>query len=171
MDKIDGVALSRIIIRLFAVLIFAWTVSTTPWLFTYLITGAGKPFSYFLGTVVFPLAMPMVMTLLLWFYAERLARGIVPEAIRDVTFPFSEQSLYLLSFLLLGLFVTTYAVVDLVAHCTSIFMQISSGDRHVEKITTYPDLVATIVELMLGLFIAFRRNELLKIVDWSRGRK
>jgi len=160
------------LVRLFAVLVVAWTASTAPWVFTNYVTGTNedKSFLYFIVAVFLPIFFPILTAIGLWLFAGTISGKLNPEEERFSIDGFSEEKSYKFGLFFLGIFISFYASVDLVAHITHVYVQLTTNDRHIEAITTYPDLVATIVELGLGLFIAFQRQGIIRIVQKIRGR-
>ena len=83
---------------------------------------------------------------------------------------FSEEKTFNVGLFFLGLYVSLYAFIDLVAHLTNILIQVTNDDHMINAIITYPDLIATIFELALGLFIALQRQGILRAFNIIRGR-
>ena len=168
----DSTKLTKMFIRLFAVFLIAWTASTSPWIFTSYITGANvnKTFLYFVVAVFLPVLFPMLTAVVLWLFAGSISGKLNSEEEQFTIEGFSEEKAFQFGLFFLGAYVSFYASVDLVSHFMYMYIQASTGDKHIEAITTYPDLIATIFELALGLFIAFQRKGINRIVQRIRGR-
>ena len=160
------------LVRLFAILVTAWTASTAPWVFTNYVTATNeyKSFLYFIVAVFLPLLFPIMTAIGLWLFAGSISEKLTPEEERFSIDGFSEEKAFKFGLFFLGIFISFYASVDLVAHLTHVYVQLTTDDRLIEAITTYPDLIATIFELCLGLFIAFQRQGVIQIVQRIRGR-
>jgi len=159
----DSTKFARLLVRLFSILIFAWTVATSPWIFTNYVVGMNeyKSFLYFFGTVFIPLFLPIITAIGLWFFAGSISGKLNPGDEHFLIDGFSEEKTYQFGLFFLGIFIALYAFVDLVSHIVFVYLQLTGGDYNVERITTYPDLIATFVEITLGLFIAFQRKGLM----------
>lgn len=168
----DSIKLTRMLIKLFAVLLIAWTAHTSPWVFTSYISGTNEAKStlYFITSVLLPILFPFLVALGLWVFAGTISGKINPEEEQFSIDGFSEEKALKLGLFFLGTFVFIYAVVDLVSHLSYIYFQLTTKDHTVQAMYTYPDLIATIVELGLGLFIAFQRQGILRVVNKIRGR-
>lgn len=167
----DSIKLTRMLIRLFAVLIVAWTASTIPWVFTNYITATNefKSLLYFSVSVFLPIFLPMLIAIALWLFAGTISRKLNPEDERFSIDGFSEEKTFNVGLFFLGLYVSLYAFIDLIAHLTYVFTQLTNDDRTINAIITYPNLIATIFELGLGIYIAFQRKEIVRIVNKIRG--
>ena len=168
----DSIRLTRVLIRLFAVFVVAWTVSTAPWIFTnYVVAGnEGKSALYFISAVLLPVFFPIIAAIGLWVFAGTISGKLNPEDEQFSIDGFSEEKAFTFGLFFLGVFIFFYASVDLVAHLTYVYLQLTTNDHSIEAITTYPDLIATIFELVLGAIIALQRKGLVYLVQKIRGR-
>ena len=168
----DSIKLTRMLIRLFSVLLVAWTASTIPWILTNYITATNEFKSplYFGVSVFLPLFLPILIAIALWLFAGTISGKLNPKDERFSIDGFSEEKTFNVGLFFLGLYVSLYAFIDLVAHLTDIFTQVTNDDHLINAIITYPDLIATLVELGLGLFIALQRKGIMRIVNKMRGR-
>ena len=168
----DSIKLTRMLIKLFAVLVIAWTASTSPWIFTNYVTGTNesKSLLFFVTSVFIPIIFPVLVAIGLWLFAGTISGKLNPKEEQFSINGFSEEKSLQLGLFFLGSFVFVYATVDLVSHLTYIYLQLTTKDHTINAITTYPDLIATIFELVLGLFIAFQRQGILRAFNKIRGR-
>ena len=168
----DSIKLTKLFVRLFAVFLVAWAASTAPWVFTSYIAGANanKTFIYFIVAVFLPVIFPILTAAVLWLFAGTISGKLNSEEEQFSIEGFSEEKAFKFGLFFLGAYVSFYASVDLVSHLMYMYIQLSTGDHHIEAITTYPDLIATIFELALGIFIMFQRHGINRIVQRIRGR-
>jgi hypothetical protein len=168
----DSIKLTKMFVRLFAVCLVAWAAASTPWVFTNYITGANvnKTFLYFVMSVFLPVIFPILTAAVLWLFAGTISGQLNSKDDQFSIEGFSEEKAFKFGLFFLGAYVSFYASVDLVSHLMYMYIQLSTGDHHIEAVTTYPDLVATIFELALGIFIMFRRQGINRIVQRVRGR-
>jgi len=168
----DSIKLTRMLTRLFSVMIVAWTASTIPWIFTNYTTATNefKSLLYFGVYVFFPLFLPVLIAIALWLFAGTISGKLNPKNEQFSIDHFSEEKAFNVGLFFLGLYVSLYAFIDLVAHLTNILIQVTNDDHIINAIITYPDLIATIFELALGLFIALQRQGILRAFNIIRGR-
>ena len=168
----DSIKITRMLVRLFAVLVIAWTATTSPWVFTNYVTGTNeaKSLLFFFTSVFLPIFFPILIAIALWLFAGTISTKLNPAHEQFSIEGFSEDKAFKVGLFFLGAFMFIYAAVDLVYHFTSMYIQLTTNDKAIEPITTYPDFIATIFEIGLGLFIALQRDGILRAVNKIRGR-
>ena len=168
----DSIKLTRMLIRLFAVLVIAWTASISPWVFSNYVAGTNesKSLLFFITSVFIPIIFPVLAAIGLWLFANTISGKLNPKEEQFPINGFSEEKSFQIGLFFLGTYVFIYASVDLVSHLTYVYLQLTTKDHTIDAITTYPDLIATIFELALGLFIAFQRQGILRAFNIIRGR-
>ncbi len=157
-----------ILIRLFAIGLFIFSISQSSYFFYSIVFGVGQGFEISALQIFMSFFLPFVISVVLWFFPVIVAKSILKPEIDQAIKPINKDGISFLIIATLGLYVTFYALVDTVYYFS--LWQISELSDGYGTIRNFfpPDVKAniwaTLIELVLGVLLILKSKTIVKKV-------
>jgi len=158
-------------LRVFAIVLWLFALRQFVSVMRYLGNNANEalapPVFYFVATVAVPIAVGVII----WLFPLTVARSILPGSPDSSLDSLSRSDLYLAAISMLGLFVLSQAVPDLVFWLTHFLIESnmkSQGIAPVSGVETTASFYATLVELGIGAWLLFGSGAIYRFIKKVR---
>lgn len=151
-------------VRLFSIWLILYLLGHSPGLWN--LIGHGESGSG--GFVVGVSAVLALAAVALWFFPLAVARKLLPRATLDQPTPLPVEQVQRVGFCLLGLWVFTEAVPDLIYYAVAFALSKGPTAPISFERTSYPNVAHTIVEFVIAVWLLLGARGLLGLLQWAR---
>lgn len=152
-------------VRLFSIWLVLYLFGHAPGLWTFVEHGKSGGGA---GFVVAVCAVLVLAAVALWIFPLAVARKLMPKATLDQPTPLPVEQVQRAGFCLLGLWVLTEAIPDLIYYATAFAVSTSPSALMSFDKNTYANVAHTIVEFLLGVWLLLGARGLVGLLRWAR---
>jgi len=152
-------------VRLFSIWVVLYLFGHAPGLWTFIEHGKSGSGAGFVVTVSAILVLAAVG---LWFFPLAVARKLLPKATLDQPTPLPVEEVQRTGFCLLGLWVLTESVPDLIYYAVAFAVSTSASALMSFEKNSYANVAHTIVEFVIGVWLLLGARGLLGVLRWAR---
>jgi hypothetical protein len=151
-------------VRVFSIWVVLYLFGHTPGLWTFIEHGRS-------GGAGFVVTVSLVLVLAaigLWFFPLAVARQLLPKATLDQPTSLPVEEVQRAGFCLLGLWVLTESVPDLIYYAVAFAFSTRSSTLMSFEPNTYANVAHSVVEFIIGVWLLLGARGLLGVLRWAR---
>lgn len=152
-------------VRLFSIWLVLYIFGHAPGLWTFIEHGKSGSGA---GFIVTACAVVVLAAVGLWFFPLAVARKLLPKATLDQPTPLPVEEVQRAGFCLLGLWVLTESVPDLIYYAVGFAVSTSPSALMSFEKNTYANVAHTIVEFVIGVWLLLGARGLLGVLRRAR---
>jgi hypothetical protein len=152
-------------VRLFSIWLVLYLFGHAPGLWTFIEHGKSGSGAGFVVTVS---AVLLLAAVGLWFFPLAVARKLLPKATLDQPTPLPVEQVQRAGFCLLGLWVLTEAVPDLIYYAVAFTVSTKPSALMSFEKDTYANVAHTIAEFVIGVWLLLGARGLVGVLRWAR---
>jgi hypothetical protein len=164
--------LTAIGLRIFAVYLFMYALNQSALLIGFIDSdnydGANRVTPAF---YIFWVGTPLLISIVIWFFPITTTKLFLPKYKTDTFSPVEKSELYIAAIVLVGIFILSTAIPDVLYWVIRVYLAADLMDSGLDFIFTPKDkasMVATVIQLIMGIWLLFGAKGLLGFVIRAR---
>lgn len=155
-------------LKLFSLVLLSIAVRYSPYIFEVYRDGGINGMEASLGPIFSSVLVPLLLAGLFWFFPVNTARSLIPPESDKSLIGFDVQSLFVVLIIVLGLYVLSYAISDIIYWAIALHLANPN-----DPVTTggfafsgenKASVVATIFEVAFGVYLTFKPKSLAQVL-------